>query len=178
MRVCLLYIDNIVILLTILFTRHANILVYLHKYISWYIAKFSFIVFFFFSSPPTSPLNVLQFCFAARRARIKKNSNNTLSHLSRSNNSTPHVTCNCFQVFCSQVLTYKGLFRATTGGLGEETAGTFAVRFYHHGFSSSINSLKLCFQSLPGFNRAGLISLHFTTQLKTVGFYLTKLRLA
>lgn len=48
MRVCLLYIDNIVILLTISFTRHANILVYLHKYISWYIAKFSFIVFFFF----------------------------------------------------------------------------------------------------------------------------------
>lgn len=52
MRVCLLYIDNIVILLTILFTRHANILVYLHKYISWYIAKFSFIVFFFFLLPP------------------------------------------------------------------------------------------------------------------------------
>lgn len=89
MHFCLLYIDKIVISLIISFTLHANITFYLHSYISQYVSKFSFIIVFppppFFS---TSQLNVLWYCSAAQRRRIKKNSSNTLSHLSRSFRST------------------------------------------------------------------------------------------
>lgn len=118
MCVCLLYTDRTVVLLTISLTLHANILAYLHKYISWYVSKFSFTAFFF----PTSPLNLLQFCFATHR--VRKNCSSTLSPLSRSNNSIS-CQCNCFQVFCSQVSTYKGLSHAATGGLGEKTADRY-----------------------------------------------------
>lgn len=74
---------------------------------------------FFF---PTSPLNLLQFCFATHR--VRKNCSSTLSPLSRSNNSIS-CQCKCFQVFCSQVSTYKGLSHAATGGLGEKTADRY-----------------------------------------------------
>jgi len=76
------------------------------------------------------------------------------------------------------VLTYQGPFHAATGGLEELPAGTSAG-FYPHCSPGSTDSPKLSFQSLPRFGRAGLISLRFTTQLKTAGIlpYQTTTRL-
>lgn len=128
-------------LLTISFTLHANTAAYLHKYIAWDLSKFSPTAFF----SPAPPLNVLQFCFAAQRGKIEKNSSNSLSHLSRSNNSTSRHMGFGFQFFCSVDL--QGALLCWLGAGGSSYPRCAAL--HHH-----------CFTEQPSFAGALLPALH------------------
>lgn len=127
----------------------------------------SVLLLFFFS--PAPPLNVLQFCFAAQRGKIEKNSSNSLSHLSRSNNSTSRHMGFGFQFFCSVNL--QGALLCWLGAGGSSCPRCAAL--HHH-----------CFTEQPSFAGALLPAPHqveccslaciLWPNLPQVGFHLTK----
>lgn len=168
-HMCLLYIDKIVFsTYHFIYTscKHCGIFTQIHCLGPIQIQSYCF----FFS--PAPPLNVLQFCFAAQRGKIEKNSSNSLSHLSRSNNSTSRHMGFGFQFFCS--IDLQGALLCWLGAGGSSYPRCAAL--HHH-----------CFTEQPSFAGALLPALHqvecrslaciLWPNLPQVGFHLTKPRL-
>lgn len=84
----------------------------------------------------------------------------------------PHVTWDSGSS-SSAALTYKGLFCA---GWGKEAAAALVAQLYTT-TASRAAFLRWSSPSSPSPGWMSLISLHFVTQLRAVGFYLTKPRL-